>query len=156
MFCYAQQHQETGHLALPANILSAPIDADASAFHLDRQRLPAALQLMPPPDAALDVVASEIEQYEQIVIVIGRRALGCGPAIEELAERLGALIITSLDGKGIVDDHTRMSWAYWGSLAFRRWRPPLTCFSGLISSSPSAWIRSSLFSQTRSMFSAGS
>ena len=101
---YAQQHQETVHLALPANILSAPIDADASAFHLDRQRLPAALQLMPPPDAALDVVASEIEQYEQIVIVIGRRALGCGPAIEELAERLGALIITSLDGKGIVDE----------------------------------------------------
>lgn len=101
---HAQQNQETVHLGLPANVLAAEIDARTSAFHLEPQRLPASLQLMPPPDAALDVVAREIEQYEQPVIVLGRRARGAGPAIEELAARLGAPIITSLDGKGIVDE----------------------------------------------------
>jgi thiamine pyrophosphate-dependent acetolactate synthase large subunit-like protein len=101
---HAQQRQETVHLGLPANILSAEVDTHASAFHLDPQRLPAPLQLMPPPEAALDIVADEIAQYEQPVIVLGRRALGCGAAIEGLAERLGAPIITSLDGKGIVDE----------------------------------------------------
>ena len=36
--------------------------------------------------------------------MLGRRAVGCGAAIEALAEKLGAPIVTSLDGKGIVDE----------------------------------------------------
>jgi thiamine pyrophosphate-dependent acetolactate synthase large subunit-like protein len=59
---------------------------------------------MPPPDAALDIVAAELEQCQQPVIVLGRRAVGCGAALEELAAKLGAPIITTLDGKGIVDE----------------------------------------------------
>ena len=49
---------------------------------------------MPPPDAAFDLVAAELETFRLPVIVVGRRAVGCGPAIEQLAERLGAPIIT--------------------------------------------------------------
>ncbi len=100
----AQQHLETVHLGLPSDILSTEIDPHNSLFQLDLQRIPMALQLMPPPDAALDIVAAELEQYQQPVIVLGRRALGCGAAIEELAAKLGAPIITTLDGKGIIDE----------------------------------------------------
>lgn len=101
---YAEQMNETVHLALPSDILSAEIDPQESTFRLDAQWLPVALKLMPPPPAALDIVAHDLDQTQQIVIVLGRRALGCGAAIEELAKKLGAPIITSLDGKGIVDE----------------------------------------------------
>ena len=101
---HAQQHHETVHLALPSDIMSTEIDPADGMFQLDSQRLPMTLSLMPPPAAALDMVAADLEQHQQIVIVLGRRALGCGAAIEALAEKLGAPIITSLDGKGIVDE----------------------------------------------------
>ena len=101
---HAQQHHETVQLALPADILGAEIDPDDGVFHIDRKTLSTPLRLMPPPAEALDIVAAELDRFEQIVIVLGRRALGSGRAIEGLAEKLGAPIITSLDGKGIVDE----------------------------------------------------
>ena len=101
---HALQQDETVHLALPSDILMADVDAVNSAFHLDPKQIPTPLNLMPPPPLALDIVADELQQYRQVVIVLGRRALHCGAAIEQLAEKLGAPIVTSLDGKGIVDE----------------------------------------------------
>jgi thiamine pyrophosphate-dependent acetolactate synthase large subunit-like protein len=101
---HALQQDETVHLALPSDILTAEIDEVNSAFHLDAKQIPAPLNLLPPPPQALDIVADELQQYRQIVIVLGRRALHCGADIEQLAEKLGAPIVTSLDGKGIVDE----------------------------------------------------
>lgn len=92
------------HLALPADLLETEISPGDPLFDLDADMLPRPLSLMPPPPAAIDLVASELGRYRLPVIVIGRRAIGCGPAIEHLAEKLGAPIITSLDGKGIVDE----------------------------------------------------
>jgi acetolactate synthase-1/2/3 large subunit len=82
----------------------AEITSDDPLFDLDPDMLLQPLRLMPPPPAAIDLVASELAKYRLPVIVIGRRAVGCGPAIERLAEKLGAPVITSLDGKGIVDE----------------------------------------------------
>ena len=99
----AVQQQRAVHLALPSDVLAADVDADGP-FRIDPALQPRALALMPPPDAALDIVAAEFERFELPLIVVGRRAVGCGPAIEQLAERLGAPIITALDGKGIIDE----------------------------------------------------
>ena len=101
---HAEQYQAAVHLALPLDILNTEVDADDPHFKVDRARLPARLSLMPPPQAALDIVSRDLEEFNQTVIVLGRRALGCGGAIEELAAKIGAPIITSLDGKGIVDE----------------------------------------------------
>ena len=101
---HALQQHETVHLALPTDILTAEVDEVNSTFYLDAKQIPAPVKLMPPPPQALDIVADELQQYRQIVIVLGRRALHCGAAIEELAAKLGAPIVTSLDGKGIVDE----------------------------------------------------
>ena len=84
-------------------MLSAGI-ASADPFRIDPALTPRALALMPPPGPALDLVAAELERFALPLIVVGRRAVGCGPAIEQLAERLGAPVITALDGKGIVDE----------------------------------------------------
>lgn len=99
----AGQQQRAVHLALPSDVLTAEIGDDA-VFRIDPALMPRALALMPPPDPALDLVAAELDRFELPLIVVGRRAAGCGPAIEQLAERLGAPIITALDGKGIVDE----------------------------------------------------
>jgi thiamine pyrophosphate-dependent acetolactate synthase large subunit-like protein len=103
-FGHAEQHQVAVHLALPFDILDTDVDADDPHFRLDRARLPARLYLMPPPEAAMDLVARELEKFDQTVIVLGRGARGCGRDIEALATKLGAPIITTLDGKGIVDE----------------------------------------------------
>lgn len=87
---HAQQHYETVHLALPSDILTTELDPEDDHFRLDSKQLPQPLKLMPPPVGALDMVARELEHYQQIVIMLGRRALGCGTAIEALAEKLGA------------------------------------------------------------------
>ena len=102
----ARQQQRAVHLALPSDVLETELAVDDAQFSLDLALLPRPLVLMPPPAAALDLVARELENFRLPVVVIGRRALGCGSAIEQLAEKLGAPIITSLDGKGIVDEFT--------------------------------------------------
>lgn len=101
---FAWQNQQTVHLALSSDVLTTAVDADDSLFTIDADYLPRPLRLMPPPAEALDIVARELVQYRQVVIVIGRRAAGCGAAISLLAEKLGAPVLTSLDGKGIVDE----------------------------------------------------
>ena len=101
---WAGQQQRAVHLALPSDLLTAEIAPGDDLFRLDGALVPRPLRLMPPPDPAFELVAAELDGFELPVIVLGRRAVGCGPAIEQLAERLGAPIITSLDGKGIVDE----------------------------------------------------
>ena len=101
---HAQQQHQTVHLALPSDILDMDIDGDSDLYDLAPEQLPITLRLMPPPAKALDVVAKELEQYRQITIVVGRRSIGCGSALETLAEKLQAPIITTLDGKGIIDE----------------------------------------------------
>ncbi len=101
---YAWQNQQTVHLALSMDVLTATIKADDSLFKIDMGLVPRPLQLVRPSEEAFDSVAEELVQCKQVVIVVGRRAVGCGKAISQLAEKLGAPVITSLDGKGIVDE----------------------------------------------------
>ncbi|QJW90170.1 thiamine pyrophosphate-binding protein [Spirosoma taeanense] len=101
---FAWQNQQTAHLALSSDVLNAQIADDDSLFAIDVDYLPRPLRLMPPPEEAFNLVADELMNSHQVVIVVGRRAVGCGASITQLAEKLGAPIITSLDGKGIVDE----------------------------------------------------
>jgi thiamine pyrophosphate-dependent acetolactate synthase large subunit-like protein len=101
---HAQQHNEAVHLGFPSDILSFEIDDADETFRLDPDKVPTALRLMPPPTESLQIVAKDFDRYGEIVIVAGRRALGCGPDLEALAEKLQAPIITTLDGKGVVDE----------------------------------------------------
>ena len=101
---YAWQNQQTVHLALSMDVLTASVEADDPLFAVNPDLIPHPLRLMNPPEEAFDVVSAELAQCLQVVIVVGRRAVGCGRAISLLAERLGAPVVTSLDGKGIVDE----------------------------------------------------
>lgn len=99
---HAEQERTVVHLALPANIQTVEVDDDDRRFTTERQS--EVLRLQAPPAAAIAMVADELASAGDLVIAVGARAVGAGPAIEALAERLGAAIITSLDGKGVIDE----------------------------------------------------
>ncbi len=98
----AEQHRDVVHLAIPHDIQVVPIRPEDPRFAPGR--IPQRVTAQVPPPAALDLVASELAQVARMVVVVGPRAVGAGEAIEELAERLDAPIISTLDAKGIIDE----------------------------------------------------
>jgi thiamine pyrophosphate-dependent acetolactate synthase large subunit-like protein len=115
---HALPYHEAVHVALPSNILTAELNGAHHLSCIEPQLLPMPLHLMPPPPAALDIVAAELEHYEHIAIVVGRHAIHCGAAIEVLAPKLGAPIMTSLDGKGTVDEGHDLALGVLGTFGF--------------------------------------
>jgi len=57
-----------------------------------------------PSVSMTDAIAAAIRDAQQPLIIVGGGARACGPAVQELADRLGAPIVTSRSGKGVVDD----------------------------------------------------
>jgi thiamine pyrophosphate-dependent acetolactate synthase large subunit-like protein len=101
---YAIKHQCATHLSLSQDVLSTEIDANNPYFSIDSKRIPVPVRLLSPPAEALNIAAGQIDSYQQVVIVIGNRAKDCGEAIELLAKKINAPIITTLDAKGVVDE----------------------------------------------------
>ncbi len=91
-------------------VLSVPLDLQKEAFPYLPDYTPSA-DLMPrpqaaPPDPALvDEVAAMVAAAERPVVIGGRGALwsGAKAALEALAEESGALLATTLLGKGLFD-----------------------------------------------------
>ena len=98
----AEQQRVACHLALPLDIQAVEVDENDARFK--SREIPEPLRLQPPPEAAFDVVAADLSKLEDIVIVVGSRALGAGEEIEALATKLKSPIISALDAKGIIDD----------------------------------------------------
>jgi pyruvate oxidase len=100
---YALHHQAAAHLALPVDVLAEPIPDDDPHYDLpERQDIA--------PSVTVQISDSDIVKCvtalsaQKSVIVVGSRAIGAGAEIEKLAEVLNAPIISSFDGKGIVDE----------------------------------------------------
>ncbi|MDB5098811.1 MAG: thiamine pyrophosphate protein binding domain protein [Cyanobacteria bacterium RYN_339] len=92
--------QEGGpvNLSFPADMLERP------APELPPYR-PLALAL-PPDPTALAEAAGWLDGTHDILILAGRGALGCDEALVALAERLQAPVITTIHGRGVInEDH---------------------------------------------------
>ena len=97
---YVIKNNRPAHLAIARDIQLQEINLKPDTTRLHRP-----VQLMTPPSAALDMVAAELTKSEDIIIVVGSRAKGAGPGIERLAEKMGAPIICSFAGKGIINEN---------------------------------------------------
>jgi acetolactate synthase I/II/III large subunit len=88
-----------------AAALHLPIDVQMAKIEADEISVDHAPVSLPPPAGAtpktIAVVAEMIAKSKRPLIVAGRGAhlAGAGPALEELAEKIGALLITTLKGK---------------------------------------------------------
>ena len=91
-------------------VLSVPLDLQKEAFpyfpdYTPSTELVPRAQAAAPDPALVDEVAAMIAEAERPVVIGGRGALwsGARQALEALAERSGALLATSLLGKGLFD-----------------------------------------------------
>ncbi|MFE7198200.1 thiamine pyrophosphate-binding protein [Microbacterium oxydans] len=92
------------HIEIPLDVLEAPADVPAEA----RQPRPVPAQVSGEP-AALAEAARLLAEAKTPVIVAGGGAVDAAHEVTLLAERLGAPVLTTLNGKGAVDEHHALS-----------------------------------------------
>ena len=92
------------HIEIPLDVLEAPADVPASA----RAARPAPAPVRGDGAAVREAVALLVGA-ERPVIVAGGGATRAGRVVTALAERLGAPVVTTLNGKATVDEHHPLS-----------------------------------------------
>lgn len=92
------------HIEIPLDVLEAPADVPAEA----RQPRPVPARVSGEP-AALAEAARLLAEAKTPVIVAGGGAVDAAHEVILLAERLGAPVLTTLNGKGVVDERHPLS-----------------------------------------------
>ncbi len=92
------------HIEIPLDVLEAPADVPAAA----RAARPAPAPARGAAAAVREAVAL-LQAAQRPVIVAGGGATRAGRAVTALAERLGAPVVTTLNGKATVDEHHPLS-----------------------------------------------
>jgi thiamine pyrophosphate-dependent acetolactate synthase large subunit-like protein len=82
------------HLSLPRDVLPVPVDGNWKT-----RRAPS----LPMPDpAAIEEAADRLAQARRPLILVGGGAVGTGKALTDIAEHLGAAVLSTNAGKGIL------------------------------------------------------
>ncbi|MBS1678271.1 MAG: 5-guanidino-2-oxopentanoate decarboxylase [Actinobacteria bacterium] len=89
------------HIELPLDLL----ESDAGTYEAEI----AAVAAPAVDEPALAAAAALLAQAESPALLLGGGALAAGPAAQALAERLGALIVTTVRAKGVVDERHPLS-----------------------------------------------
>lgn len=89
------------HLSLPRDVLPLPVDADWKI-----RRSPS----LPMPDpAAIEEAAERLARAKRPLILVGGGAVGTRAALSAIAERIGAPVLATNAGKGILPDSHPLS-----------------------------------------------
>lgn len=89
------------HLSLPRDVLPAPVEAEWQT-----RRAPS----LPMPDAAaIEEAAERLAQARRPLIFVGGGAVGTRQALTDIAERIGAPVLSSNAGKGILPESHPLS-----------------------------------------------
>ncbi|WP_309067072.1 thiamine pyrophosphate-binding protein [Microbacterium sp.] len=92
------------HIEIPLDVLEAPAEVPAEA------RRPRPLpEAVAGDDAGVAEAARLLAAAERPAIIAGGGATDAGAELTALAERLGAPVLTTLNGKGTVDEHHPLS-----------------------------------------------
>ncbi len=95
---FASSRPRPCHVSVPLDVLSAPWDGDARSRRTPRRSIP------DPADVA--AAAKLIASTGPAVIIVGGGAVDASQEIRLLAERIGAAVIPTVAGKGILpEDH---------------------------------------------------
>ncbi len=98
---FASERPRPVHIAIPIDVLAMPAGDEWDAIELPERPAPTAKKI----ERACDLLA----QAEQPMICVGGGAWLASQAITEIAEKLGAAVIGSTAGKGILDDSHPLS-----------------------------------------------
>src|SRR5947209_4587273 len=89
------------HLSLPRDVLPTPVEAE--------WRIRRAPTLPMPDPAAIDQAADRLAQARHPLILVGGGAVGTRKPLTEIAERIGAPVLATNAGKGILPDSHPLS-----------------------------------------------
>lgn len=96
----AIDHRGVAHLVVPDEVQVLPVDDVAPSIPTGRL---AVRREVPAPDSVANAAAM-IRESSRPVIIVGHGARGAASEVVELAERLGAPILTTFKAKGLVAD----------------------------------------------------
>ncbi|MBV9345276.1 MAG: 5-guanidino-2-oxopentanoate decarboxylase [Gammaproteobacteria bacterium] len=89
------------HLSLPRDVLPLPVEADWSARSLPSRPMP--------DPASIEAAADRLARAQRPLIFVGGGAVGTRAALTALAEGLGAPVLATNAGKGILPDSHPLS-----------------------------------------------
>ncbi|SFR70379.1 acetolactate synthase-1/2/3 large subunit [Agromyces sp. CF514] len=92
------------HIEIPLDVLESPADVPADARAARPMPAPARADASAVAEAAALLAAAQSP-----VIVAGGGSTRAAPQVTALAERLGAPVLTTLNGKGVLDEHHPLS-----------------------------------------------
>jgi thiamine pyrophosphate-dependent acetolactate synthase large subunit-like protein len=93
---FSSERPRPVHIAIPIDVLEMPVENDWQAVELPRRPAPTVKKI----ERACEL----LRNARQPMICVGGGACLAGHAITEIAEKLGAAVIGSISGKGIVPD----------------------------------------------------
>jgi pyruvate dehydrogenase (quinone) len=94
------------HITMPVDMQTQPVDKAPRSPRNVPHHISNVMASRPgwPSDDALKEAADILNKGKKIVILAGRGAIGAGDQLEQVAEKLGAVIAKALLGKGCVPD----------------------------------------------------
>ncbi len=90
------------HLIFPDEVQTLPAEEGAQAGSPEGRLTPREIA---PPEASLQHALELLERSKRPLIIVGHGARFHMPAITALAEKLGAAVVTTFKGKGLISDH---------------------------------------------------
>jgi thiamine pyrophosphate-dependent acetolactate synthase large subunit-like protein/nitrite reductase/ring-hydroxylating ferredoxin subunit len=98
---HAIQRRDVAHLIFPDEVQVLPAGDEEPSGPAGRLT---SLEIAP-PSRTLDEAASRLRSARRPAIIVGHGARGQMEPVIELADRLGAPVITTFKGKGLISDH---------------------------------------------------
>ncbi|MEN6586081.1 MAG: thiamine pyrophosphate-binding protein [Sulfuricella sp.] len=95
------------HLSIPVDILRAPVSSAIPSYDL-QARLMQAAGANAIDEASIDRLCEDLRQSRRVAILIGNGCDEAIGAIVTLAEAIGAILITTPDGKGLINPEHRL------------------------------------------------
>ncbi|MCH8177203.1 MAG: 5-guanidino-2-oxopentanoate decarboxylase [Proteobacteria bacterium] len=93
---FASERPRPVHIAIPLDVLAMPVEADWHPVTLPERPVASSKNI--------EVACRMLSQAKQPMICVGGGAWRAGAEITRIAEQLGAAVIGSTAGKGIIDD----------------------------------------------------
>lgn len=95
------------HLSIPVDILRTPVNSDMPSYDL-QARLKQTSDAKAMDETSIELLCGDLRQSRRVAILIGS---GCDEAIGSIvtfAEAIGAILITTPDGKGLINPEHRL------------------------------------------------
>ena len=101
---FASARPRPAYLEIPLDLLNAPAGSGWTAISLPTHAKPDAAQIK--------AAATKLQAAKRPIIILGGGALTCGAEATAIAEKLGAILLTTTAGKGAVRADHPLCWGY--------------------------------------------